>query len=273
MSAQLHPGAPLDVLVDALARGGWGELGGAELRGVRATLTALARLLPRKSGLGLVTVPQIMDASLYGDRWTRDALKWLEEAGVISWTRGGIKDGRPQASIIRVSKSLIFALIRKARPALEKVRAARAERTARRIATLRKTTVNARHSRRSNGSPHAALGASPSPYRGRDAAGPSRPDHERRIDMHDETGWTYCDNPACVKRTRRWQFEGWTKLRGKDYCREHDPLNHVEDEEPDPNAMTDEQLALYNRVLAAGGLPPLVRTLEWTPELHTREAW
>lgn len=261
MSRQLTPGAPLPVLVAAYARAGWIGLDTADVRCPRAILDAFTRLLDPRSGQGFVTVSQIADAACYSERHVRTMLAVLEAMGLISWTRGGIREGRPEPSIIRVAKTVLLDLIRRARPALERIRAIRAERTAARLKGLRMLTIRPRNSRRSKGSAHAATAASPSPYRGRDASGPSRPDHEKEISMHDKTsGKTSCDNRACTSSTRRPEFDAWTIVRGRHYCPTHSPLNEPE-ADPEPNEMSDAALALTNRCRRNAGLPPLVRSL------------
>lgn len=260
MSRQLTPGAPLPVLVTAYARAGWLGLDGADVRAARGTLEALARLLDPRSGQGFTTVNQIADAACYSPRRVRTMLtEVLEPSGLVSWTRGGIVSGRPQPSIIRVSKTLLLALIRSARPALARIREIRAERTRNRIAGLRRLTVKPRNARRPNGLVHAATAATPSPLRGRVQPRPS----PKEIDtMRDERRKYYCDSPVCVRSTYRPEFNGWMLLSGKHWCPEHDPgRNHDPYPDPDPDEMTDAQLALYNRARANGGLPPLIRTL------------
>ena len=82
--------------------------------------------------------------------------------------------------------------------------------------------------------------------------------------MRDERRKYHCDSPECERSTYRPEFDGWMILRGKHWCAEHDPLRQElrnQYPDPDPNEMTDAQLALYNRARANGGLPPVMRTL------------
>lgn len=107
--------APLSALLRSLERAGWGELHGRKFGGVRSVLRALTARLPDKSGEGLVTVFQLQMAAGLGEKWTRVCLHKLEDLGIIRWTRGGIISGKPHASWIRVQKTRLLELIKKAR--------------------------------------------------------------------------------------------------------------------------------------------------------------
>ena len=133
---------PLPRLVSAIARAGWDELAGRRGGGYRAVLRALADLLPERSAVGLVTAPQIADAAGITERWARHILTGLEEAGVIAWTRGTIVEGRPQPSLIKVSKKVLAALVHRSRSTKDARLAARAAETSKRIReTLRQATL------------------------------------------------------------------------------------------------------------------------------------
>lgn len=175
-----HPRMPLYVLIDTLARQGWGALAGARYRGVQGVLEGLCSLLPYGSASGRVTVEQIASASQYSHRWTRVCLTVLEDMDLITWQRGGVRYGRPVPSVITVSKTMLCELIA----------GARAQRTAqiienklrdqRRLANIcsirfvmgrRKPTPDALTtppSRRDNPQPHVAVTAYPSPPRRED---------------------------------------------------------------------------------------------------------
>lgn len=133
---------PLPRLVSALARAGWHELHGRRGGAYRAILRALCDLLPHGSATGHVTAPQLADAAGISERWARHILTGLEEAGLITWTRGGIIDGRPTPSLIRVSKQALADLVRRARPEHDAELARRAATTAQRLRdTLRLRTL------------------------------------------------------------------------------------------------------------------------------------
>lgn len=169
-AATLTAYRPTDSLMTSLSRAGWGDLSGRHMQGIRSTLRALVDLLPHRSGQGLATAPQIADAAGLSERWVRRCLGLLEDAEVITWTRGGVIDGKPAPSYFRISKRVLVALIGGARPMLAAVQRARATKTAARLAGLR--YVKSRGPR-NRGSAHAALSASPHP-KGKDH-GPSGP--------------------------------------------------------------------------------------------------
>ena len=148
--------APLPVLLDALARAGWADLDGRAAQGVRSTLRAICALLPHGSATGLVTAPQIADAAGLSERWTRETLTRLESAGVITWTRGTIINGRPTASIIKVSKRVLADLVNRGRKVRDSRLARRAAETSRRIQeTLRMATIRPRRAAKPEPAPTA----------------------------------------------------------------------------------------------------------------------
>lgn len=170
--------APLPVLLDALARAGWADLDGRAAQGVRSVLRGLCSLLPHGSATGLVTAHQIADAAGLKIRQTRSNLHVLEDAGLITWTRGGIKDGHPTPGAIKVNKRALLGLVRAARRAMPERLATRAAETAKRLReTLNARTIrNAARARRwrdhgttrdhrANPAPHAAFNAPLSPSR------------------------------------------------------------------------------------------------------------
>ena len=162
---------PLPRLVSAIARAGWDELAGRRGGGYRAVLRALADLLPERSAVGLVTAPQIADAAGITERWARHILTGLEEAGVIVWTRGTIVEGRPQPSLIKVSKKVLAALVQRSRSTKDARLAARAAETSKRIReTLRMRTLYRSQRRRpaqaASPAPRAELSATLPPFRG-----------------------------------------------------------------------------------------------------------
>ena len=142
-------GWPLDRLVKALAKSGWDVLTGRQGGGYRAVLRALADLLPPAPATGLVTAPQLADVSGLSEKWVRTILTNLETAGVIRWTRGTIIAGKPQPSLIRVSKRMLADLVNRGRKSGDARLARRAAATAKRInETLRVTSLARRWSPR-----------------------------------------------------------------------------------------------------------------------------
>lgn len=146
----LTAGAPLNVILHALERAGWGDLAGHDIRGVRGVLATLARSLNPSTGSGHMTVEQIASRSGYSKRWVATRLQYLEELGVLEWRRGGIVSGDPTPSWFRVNKQVVLAMVYAARDIRDvQLLALRAAYLAR-LATLRTQTVfPRRHKRRS----------------------------------------------------------------------------------------------------------------------------
>lgn len=155
MSAQTSKRPPArrrDVLdlVNVLARAGWGPgLSRPAFRAPRIILTALANKAYDahlgRAGAVITTANQLADFTGYSQRWTREALHRLEDMGIIIWHRGGIIDGRPMPSHIRILKSALCSLIEIARNWHKQRLSARAEATALRLKnTLRNTTCRGR---------------------------------------------------------------------------------------------------------------------------------
>lgn len=175
-------GWSLPSLVDALARAGWGVLHGRQGGAPRNLLRALAQVLPDRSATGLVSANQLADMSGLSSRWTRSTLAVLERAGIITWTRGGIIDGKPRPSLIRVSKRALASLVNHARRTHGKKLRGRAASFARRLADeLRGRTIlrSQRPAPRRNAAAHAELKPTLSPLWGRDTARVAGPQSTR----------------------------------------------------------------------------------------------
>lgn len=129
-------------LVHELSRLEWGELGGAQLRSHRVVLEAVARIQYAAKcdlrGMVTVTVQQIATAAGYSLRHTGDALRDLEDAGYITWHRGGIIDGHARPSFMRIVKKRLARAIKAARAPFEALQRARAIIARRRIADLQR---------------------------------------------------------------------------------------------------------------------------------------
>ena len=166
MTMTVNAHAPLAVLLYQLSSVNWGPLEPACFKGTRATLDAIARLLlvrrqDRKAETD-ITARQLAQHSGYGLRWTYQALYTLEDAGVIVWKRGGVVDGKPQAGLIRVAKSVLAQWIRDALPDATRRERKRRERTARRLERLHGQNLTPRFRR----SRHVAVDGDQPPYRG-----------------------------------------------------------------------------------------------------------
>lgn len=161
---------PLPSLLRSLSRAGWGDLAGRAHQGVRSTLLALANRLPDRGAAGLVTAEQVAAAAGLSERWVRRCMTVLEDAGVIEWQRGGVIDGRPAPSMIRIVKDVLVNLIHAARGDRAKVEAAHRAKTQERIrsAGLSYTMRPPRKTRgkQTRRSAHAELSASLSTPKG-----------------------------------------------------------------------------------------------------------
>ena len=130
---EVTAGWPMGRLVDALQRAGWGQFDGRYYGAVRSILHALATLLG-PSGQGEITAGQVADASGLSLLWTRRKLAELEDAGLLVWRRGEIRDGRPAPGFIRVSKQVLADAVNHARRVGNPKALARAVATVKRIA-------------------------------------------------------------------------------------------------------------------------------------------
>lgn len=157
-------------LMTSLARSGWGALDGAPMAGVRRVLHAVVDLTDHRTGAGEMTRGQIGDvAGGMSERWVSKCLHRLEDLGIIRWTRGTIRDGRPTPSAIVIVKRALAAVCRAARGHLAARRRARAEQTGRRIReTLRLVTIppQKRPARRNPLSIHEELSSTLLPFGG-----------------------------------------------------------------------------------------------------------
>lgn len=133
----IRAGAPLGVILDALARAG--AFRGRSAGALLATLTALAAVLPSKSASGAVTVWQVAKARGCSERAARTNLALLERAGLITWTRGFIRDGRGHPGLIRVNKKRLVELLPAARKAGDARDAAHRHATRRRVEETTRT--------------------------------------------------------------------------------------------------------------------------------------
>lgn len=129
--------APMWSLLTSLARAGWGDLAGRAWAGVRATLQALANLLPYRSAEGKVTLGDVADAAGCSTRWASRCMHVLLDLGVIRWQTGGVVAGVPRPSWVRIVKRRIVDLIELTRPRHEAEQAERRARTREKVKDLR----------------------------------------------------------------------------------------------------------------------------------------
>lgn len=152
-------GWPLPRLVAALRRARWGVLGIRDWHGLRAVLLALCDLAGDKTGRVEATAWQIAGRAGYGERWTRSRLQALEQLGVLTWWRGGVSRGRPQASIFIISRRRMAELVEEARPMHEAAIDDRRRVTSERLRQIRTGEAKSPEPRFRR-SAHAALSAS-----------------------------------------------------------------------------------------------------------------
>ena len=133
----ISPRASVIRIIHELGALEWGPLAGNEFKGTRAILRALADYMAaNRTDLRAeidVTADQLARFAGYSPRWTRQALYTLEDARVITWKRGGVIAGKPQAGLIRILKGTLCAWIRDLLPGRSERARARSERTARRL--------------------------------------------------------------------------------------------------------------------------------------------
>lgn len=132
---------PLPALMSALASAGWGQLSGRKWQGLRSVLFALTAKLDHRTGGGFTTAVQVADSAGLSERWTRHLLNELEELGLITWKRGGIRREVRTASYIKVNKKALAAMVRDARDGARKRWARRHIDFLARLSKLRKTTI------------------------------------------------------------------------------------------------------------------------------------
>lgn len=174
-------------LLTSLSRAGWGVLAPREYQGVRATLRGLVDQLDHRTGQGWTTADQVAVSTGLSSRWTRRCMQLLEDLGVIVWHRGGVRDGNPTPSWVRIVKTALLDLIHAARPVRDDAERERRKATRERLAGIRYM-----RSQRSHRSGHAELSASPPTPTG-EVSTPDLP--ERSNDMRQMLPGV--DSPVC----------------------------------------------------------------------------
>lgn len=148
MSSTINSETPAMVLVQSMARAGWGELGGNEWQGVRSTLTAIVARTRGRRGYMDATVWQVSQSAGLSTRWTARCLRILEGLGIITWNRGVLRDGTPTAGFIQVNKPVLLRFVREAWAKGAAAWQARRAETRARLADLKRRESNNRRSRR-----------------------------------------------------------------------------------------------------------------------------
>lgn len=106
-------------LIAALAHRGWGPLREG-IPGLVHILQAIAHTVDPYTGTGYTTAPQLADAAYKSERWVRHCINQLDALGVIEWYPGGIKDGLPAPSFVKIVKSVLVDLIKLAQESHDK---------------------------------------------------------------------------------------------------------------------------------------------------------
>ena len=106
---RVHAGMSVTQLLAALARVGWGPMRGREFAASRAILDTLALAMSQAredlTAAIRITARQLAKRADYSLRHTSRCLQWMEDAGVIEWWRGGIRQGAPTVGLIRIVKA------------------------------------------------------------------------------------------------------------------------------------------------------------------------
>lgn len=145
MSSQvINAHAGTSKIIRALAQAYWGELGGQSNAGIRSVLVALNNVPFSKeqwcrfefSGELYCTANQIAGVAGLSARWVRVCLQRLEEMGLVRWVRGMVVNGCPTASMLRICKKKLVALIPVARKSQKQLEEEQEVETAVRLARL-----------------------------------------------------------------------------------------------------------------------------------------
>lgn len=141
----LHAGMSVQDVMNALARVNWGPLRGrawAYRRMLLETLTLMMREQRADFSAEIITsAPQVADRMGCHEKTVRNCLHDLEDLGLVEYQRGGIWDGKPMPSVIRIIKKTIVGWVLAWRPKNdERLRLLRLE-TIARIAGLKKARV------------------------------------------------------------------------------------------------------------------------------------
>lgn len=106
-------------LIAALAHRGWGPLREG-IPGLVHILQAISHTVDPYTGTGYTTAPQLADAAYKSERWVRHCINQLDALGVIEWYPGGIKNGAPAPSFVKIVKSTLVELIEVAQESHDK---------------------------------------------------------------------------------------------------------------------------------------------------------
>jgi hypothetical protein len=120
--------APSWRIVDTLAASGWGDLRNAP-QSVRTYLLTLGRIVDARTGVAEVTDAQAAERAGLSVSTIIRARTWLQDAGLLAQLRRGARHGlRGVASLLRLSKAALIAMLPGARAAKDARTRARAAR-------------------------------------------------------------------------------------------------------------------------------------------------
>lgn len=144
----LHAGMSLQDIVNALARVNWGPLRGrawAYRRMVLQTLALMMREQKADYSAELITsARQVADRTGCCEKTVRRCLHDMEDLGLVEWRRGGIWDGRPMPSVIKVIKARLVEWTLAWRPKFNAAQATLRAETLRRIGVLERARIRPR---------------------------------------------------------------------------------------------------------------------------------
>lgn len=145
MTGTLNAGMSIQDIMNALARVNWGPLRGrawAYRRMLLETLTLMMREQKADYAAEIITsAPQIATRMGCHEKTVRNCLHDLEDLGLVTYQRGGIWDGKPMPSVIKIVKKKIVSWVLAWRPKNdERLRRLRLE-TLARIASLKKARI------------------------------------------------------------------------------------------------------------------------------------
>lgn len=120
----INAGQSLQDILLALGRVNWGPLRGRAWAYRRMVLQTLALMMREQKAdymaCLVTTAPQLADRIGSCEKTVRNCLQDLEDLQVIEWRRGGIWDGKPMPSVLRVNKWKLVDWVKAWRPRNDK---------------------------------------------------------------------------------------------------------------------------------------------------------
>lgn len=161
---KLHAGMSVQDIMGALARVNWGPLQGrawAYRRMLLETLTLMMREQRADYAAEIITTaPQVATRMGCHEKTVRNCLHDLEDLGLVEYQRGGIWDGKPMPSVIKIIKKKLVSWVMAWRPKNdERMRRLRLE-TLARLAGLKKARIRPCERPGAHAEPNASLSIS-----------------------------------------------------------------------------------------------------------------